>query len=112
MSKLLQGRLPLVSSYYQQFVDVNTFNRFVRILEISLDRVDPDEIPVYTSSDRDELKFQTGSVIWNTTENVLQVYLGNSWQNISTPTTSGLDATASLGEIQVITNGSIVVEIG
>ena len=112
MSKLLQSRLPLVSPYYQQFVDVNTFNRFVRILELSLDTVDPDAVPVYTSSDRDELKFQTGSVIWNTTESVLQVYLGDSWQNISTPTTSGLSATASLGEIQVIASGSIVVEVG
>jgi len=112
MSKLLQGRLPLVSPYYQQFVDVNTFNRFVRVLELSLDTVDPDAVPVYTSSDRDELKFQTGSVIWNTTESVLQVYLGDSWQNISTPTTSGLSATASLGEIQVIASGSIVVEVG
>lgn len=109
MSKLLQGRLPLAQ---EDFVRAETFNRAVRLLELSLDTVDPEEIPVYTSSDRDELKFQTGSVIWNTTENVLQVYLGNSWQNISTPTTSGLSATTSLGAIQVITNGAIVVEIG
>ena len=58
------------------------------------------------------MKFEAGSIIWNTTESVLQVYLGDSWQNISTPTTSGLSATANLGEIQVIASGSIVVEVG
>ena len=109
MSKLLQGRLPLAQ---EESVRAETFNRAIRLLELSLDTVVPDAIPVYTSSDRDELKFQAGSVIWNTTESILQVYLGDSWQNISTPTTSGLSATASLGEIQVIASGSIVVEVG
>ena len=109
MTKLLQGRLPIE---LEPTVRGDTFNRAVRVLELSLDRVDPDRTPVFTSDERDELKFEAGSVIWNTTESVLQVYLGDSWQNISTPTTSGLSATAGLGEIQVIARGSIVVEVG
>ena len=109
MTKLLQGRLPIE---LEPWVRNYTYNRAVRVLELSLDRVDPDKTPVFTSAERDELKFDAGSIIWNTTESVLQVYLGDSWQNISTPTTSGLSATASLGEIQVIASGSIVVEVG
>ena len=88
MTKLLQGRLPIE---LEPTVRGDTFNRAVRVLELSLDRVDPDKTPVFSSDERDEL---------------------NSWQNISTPTTSGLSATANLGEIQVIASGSIVVEVG
>lgn len=111
MSKLLQGRLPLISPYRQQFVDANTFNRFVRILELNLDAVDFDATPQYTSEEIDELKFPTGDVIWNLTEEVLQVWLGDRWEYISTPETSGLSATASLGTVQVIASGNITVEV-
>tara|TARA_R100000458_G_C8055168_1_gene100537 strand:- start:183 stop:509 length:327 start_codon:yes stop_codon:yes gene_type:complete len=108
MTKLLQGRLPIE---LEPTVRGDTFNRAVRVLELSLDRVDPDKTPVFTSDERDELKFQAGSIIWNTTESVLQVYLGNSWQNISTPSTSGLSATGSVGTVQVVTNGNITVAL-
>ena len=108
MTKLLQGRLPIE---LEPTVRGDTFNRAVRVLELSLDRVDPDRTPVFTSDERDELKFQAGSIIWNTTESVLQVYLGNSWQNISTPSTSGLSATGSVGTVQVVTNGNITVAL-
>ena len=109
MSKLLQGSLPFSQG---ETVRSETYNRSVRLLELSLGAVDPDATPQFTSTRRDELSFQAGDIIWNTTEGVLQVYLGDSWQNISTPTTSGLSATAGLGEIQVIASGSIVVEVG
>ena len=112
MSKILQGRLPLVSPYTNQFVDVNTFNRFVRILELSLDAVDFDATPQYTAEEIDQLKFPTGEVIWNLTEEVLQVWVGDRWEHISTPETSGLSATATLGTIQVIASGNITVEVG
>jgi len=112
MSRLLQGRLPLISPYRQQFVDANTFNRFVRILELSLDAVDFDATPQYTNEELDELKFPAGDVIWNLTEEVLQVWLGDSWEHISTPETSGLSATATLGTVQVIASGDITVEVG
>ena len=108
MTKLLQGRLPIE---LEPTVRGDTFNRAVRVLELSLNRVDPDRTPVFTSDERDELKFEAGAIIWNTTESVLQVYLGNSWQNISTPSTSGLSATGSVGTVQVINNGNIVVAL-
>ena len=108
MTKLLQGRLPIE---LEPTVRGDTFNRAVRVLELSLDRVDPDRTPVFTSDERDELKFEAGSIIWNTTESVLQVYLGDSWQNISTPSTSGLSATGSVGTVQGVTNGNITVAL-
>mgnify|MGYP003147748671 FL=1 len=108
MSKLLQGTLPFSQG---ETVLSETYNRSVRLLELSLGAVDPDATPQFTSARRDELSFQAGSIIWNTTEEVLQVYLGNSWQNISTPSTSGLSATGSVGTVQVINNGNIVVAL-
>ena len=109
MSKLLQGRLPL--SINETTVNANTYNRTIRLIELSLDSFDPDVTPQFTSEKRDTLKFTTGTIIWNTTEEVLQVYLGNSWQDISTPSTSGLSATGSVGTVQVVTNGNIVVAL-
>ena len=54
MTKLLQGRLPIE---LEPWVRNYTYNRAVRVLELSLDRVDPDKTPVFTSDERDELKF-------------------------------------------------------
>lgn len=108
MAKVLSGRLPLVN---QDPVDSGSFNRAMRLLELSLGAFDPTATPQYTSSNRDELSFAVGDIIWNTTEEVLQVYLGNSWQNISTSSTSGLSATGSVGTVQVVTNGNIVVTL-
>ena len=108
MSKLLQGTLPFSQG---ETVRSETYNKSVRLLELSLGAVDPDATPQFTSARRDELNFQAGSIIWNTTEGVLQVYLGNVWQNISTPDTSGLSATGSVGTVQVVTNGNITVAL-
>ena len=108
MAKVLSGRLPLVN---QDPVDSGSFNRAMRLLELSLGAFDPTATPQYTSSNRDELSFAVGDIIWNTTEGVLQVYLGNSWQNISTSSTSGLSASGSVGTVQVVTNGNIVVAL-
>ena len=108
MSKLLQGTLPFSQG---ETVRSETYNKSVRLLELSLGAIDPDATPQFTSARRDELNFKAGSIIWNTTEGVLQVYLGNVWQNISTPDTSGLSATGSVGTVQVVTNGNITVAL-
>ena len=108
MAKILNGRLPLAN---QNTVDSVSFNRAMRILELNLGAFDPTATPQYTSANRDTLSFSAGDIIWNTTEEVLQVYLGNSWQNISTTSTSGLSATGSVGTVQVVTNGNIVVAL-
>ena len=108
MARLLQGVLPLELG---DQVLPDTYNRAIRSLELSLNRFDPNETPSFLVADRDENLFETGDVIWNLTENVLQVWLGNRWENISTPETAGLSATGTLGTVQVIASGNITVEI-
>ena len=108
MSKLLQGRLPFSVG---ESVPTDTYNKAVRLLEISLDSFDPDSTPQFPAARRDELQFRAGDIIWNLSEGVLQVYTGNVWQNISSPSTSGLSATGSIGNVSVSTNGSVVVDI-
>ena len=108
MSKLLQGRLPFSVG---ESVPTDTYNKAVRLLEISLDSFDPDATPQFTAARSDALQFRAGASIWNLSEGVLQVYTGNVWQNISSPSTSGLSATGSIGNVSVSTNGSVVVDI-
>ena len=55
MSKLLQGRLPFVVG---ENVSPETFNRTVRLLEISLDSFDPDSTPQFTAAELDKFEFQ------------------------------------------------------
>ena len=112
MSKLLQGRLPYVTS--GDSVDGNTFNRTIRLLELSLDSFDPDSTPQFVTTERDQLKFNAGDLIWNLSVGRLQLYTGNEWVNISDPlpyTVSKLEATGAVGVVQVITNGSVVVNV-
>ena len=67
MSKLLQGTLPFSQG---ETVLSETYNKSVRLLELSLGAVDADATPQFTSARRDELNFKAGSIIWNTTEGV------------------------------------------
>tara|TARA_R100001086_G_scaffold155864_1_gene83320 strand:+ start:346 stop:690 length:345 start_codon:yes stop_codon:yes gene_type:complete len=112
MSKLLKGRLPFVQA--PDLVDSRTFNRTVRLLELSLDSFDPDATPQFTSIDRDQNKFTAGSLIWNVSIGRLQLYDGDKWINLTDAlpyTVSKLEATGEIGAVQVITNGSIVVSV-
>lgn len=113
MSKLLRGRLPTVIG--RQAVDGDTFNSTVRLLELSLNSFDPDATSQFTRTQRDELKFNAGDVIWNTSINTLQVYSGNEWISLSQTLpyeTDPLEATAIVGSVQVVTAGNIVVSVG
>ena len=52
-------------------MDGNTFNKAVRLLEISLDAFNPDSPPQFNISERDKLKFNSGeefAYIWNAKE--------------------------------------------
>jgi hypothetical protein len=112
MSKLLQGKLPYVP--ISESVDSNTFNKTVRLLELSLDAFDPDNTPQFTRPERDQLKFVAGDIIWNASENLLQVYDGDNWVSLSQElpyTTDPLEATGEVGVVQVINKGAIVVNV-
>ena len=111
MAKLIETRLPTVTT---EAVTYKEFNRLVRVLEINLNRFDPDATLQISTVTRDEGNFEEGSIIWNTTEGQLQAYTGNEWFGLtpsSTPTreaTGGLQATSSLGEVTVGTDGNVV----
>ena len=107
MAKLLNSRLPLASSA----VDVALYNRMVRILEINLGKFDPTATPQYTDVQIGQNNFAAGDVIWKTSKGVLQVYTGSQWQDLSTRTPVGLEATGSVGTLTVATNGSTTISL-
>ena len=108
MSKILQTQLPIAIGD----VSPDTFNRLVRILEINLGAVDVDQTRQVNDSDKTILNFLAGSIIWNTTLGVLQVYTGNKWVDIGERTNDlGFEMTASVGKVDVKTNGDITINV-
>ena len=108
MARLLNTRLPLAT---EPEVRKEIFNKLIRILELNLGTYDTNATPAFITSTRDKIKFNNGDVIWNLNESVLQVWTGDSWENISTPQTAGVSGTGAIGTLQIITAGSIDVAI-
>ncbi len=100
MSKLLPTQLPLAQGEY---VSADLFNRLVRILEINLGAVDPDNTLQLSTTERDQLNFNIGTLIFNTTTEVLQVFDGTEFIDLTSHRTylTGLSATSSLGSVTV-----------
>ena len=108
MSKILQTQLPLASEQ----VTSDLFNKLVRILEINLGAVDLDNVRQISDPDKNTLKFNAGSIIWNTTVGVLQVYTGNQWVDIGSRTLpKGFEMASDVGKVSVKTNGDITIEL-
>lgn len=108
MAKLLETRLPQANGE----VEAGTFNRLIRILEINLGKFDTNSTPQFNDSEISTLNFNAGDVIWNTSIDVLQVYTGNQWIQLHTPSSSqGFEMTASVGSVSVKTNGDISINI-
>ena len=102
MSKILPTQLPLAQGEY---VSADLFNRLVRILEINLGAVDPDNTLQLSTTERDQLNFNIGTLIFNTTTEVLQVFDGKEFIDLTTYRTylTGLSATTGLGSVTVST---------
>jgi hypothetical protein len=108
VAKLLPSRLPIAL----EEVTPETFNKLVRILEINLGQFDPNRTPRFNATEIAEFKFLQGDVIFNTSKEVLQVYNGNDFINLTTDANEkGLKATTSLGFVSVKTSGNISVNI-
>ncbi len=107
MAKLLETRLPTATGS----VEPELYNRMVRVLEINLGRFDPTATPQYNDSTLSRNQYAAGDVIWNTTKSVLQVYTGNKWQDLSTRTEVGLEATGAAGILTVSTNGATTISL-
>jgi len=102
MSKLLQTQLPVASGEY---VSVDVFNRLIRILEINLGSVDPDNTIQLSTTERDSLNFNQGTLIFNTTTETLQVFDGTEFVDLTSHRTylTGVSATSALGSVTVST---------
>ena len=100
MAKLLPTRLPIASG---ESVSAETFNRLVRILELNLGSVDPTFTLQLNTTDRDKSQFEAGTLIFNTTTEVLQVFDGTEFIDLTSHRTylTGLSATSSLGSVTV-----------
>ena len=78
MAKLLETRLPIANGE----VTAELFNRLVRILEINLGSFDPNNTLQLTEAERDTLKFNEGSLIFNTTTSKMQCFDGTNWNDL------------------------------
>tara|TARA_R100000306_G_C4358251_1_gene133916 strand:+ start:512 stop:841 length:330 start_codon:yes stop_codon:yes gene_type:complete len=109
MSKLLATRLPQET---EETVNGGTYNRLVRILELNLGEFDPDNIRQINSTDRGEIKFNAGSIVWNTSNEALEVYTGSQWLTLSTPQNShGFEATGTVGAVTVKLDGATTITL-
>ena len=108
MSKILQTQLPVASD----IVTPDIFNRLARILEINLGAVNLDNTRQVSENELETLNFNPGSIIWNTTLEVLQGYTGSEWVNIGTPLVNdGLEATSALGRVTVTNNKAVSIKL-
>ena len=107
MAKLLETKLPVAIGE----ISPDTFNRLVRVLELSLNRVDIDSTLSVNETQRNDNKFQAGDVIWNLSTSQLQVWTGATWVDIYAGTERGVEGVSGLGKLSVSTNGATEVLI-
>ena len=102
MSKLLETRLPLAAG---ESASSDTFNRLIRVLELNLGAFDPDISPHFTNDEIDTLQFSTGAIIFNTTNDIHQAFVGTRFRNLYEHQTypTGVSMTASVGSGTVTT---------
>ena len=128
MARLLVTRLPTADLSHGH-VNADLFNRFVRVLELNLQSFDPTATYQYTNTIRDQLFFSRGDIIWNLTEDNLQV-LGtphialestniiqsegqiplDNWTLNSSTSPIGYQPVVHASEIRVRTTGDIALE--
>ena len=108
MSKLLQTKLPVSIGE----ISSETFNRLVRVLELSLNRVDIDATLSVNEEQRNINKFSNGDIVWNLSTNQLQLWNGNEWINLYSGNEKGVQAVSQIGNITVATGGDTSIEIG
>jgi|TARA_R110002020_G_scaffold360292_1_gene572946 hypothetical protein len=107
MAKILETKLPFASGELSS----ETFNRLVRVLELSLGKVDIDSTNSVNETQRNENKFQDGDIIWNLSTSQIQLWNGKQWVDIYTGTEKGVQGTSGLGKLTVSTNGAMEVPI-
>ena len=107
MGKLLETKLPTAIGE----ISPETFNRLVRVLELSLNTVDIDATLNVNETQRNENKFQTGDLIWNLSTSQLQLWNGKQWIDIYTGTERGVEGVSALVTLSVSTNGATTISL-
>ena len=107
MSKLLETKLPVAIGE----ISSETFNRLVRVLELSLNSVDIDATQAVNFTQRDSNKFNDGDIIWNRASEQLQLWTGEKWINLYKGNEDGVGAVGGLGTLSVSTNGNTTVSL-
>ena len=107
MGKLLETKLPVAIGP----LSPELFNRLVRVLELSLNRVDIGSTVNFNETERNLNQFNAGDIIWNLTTQQLQIWTGTTWVDIYSGTEKGVQGTMSLGQISVSTGGDTTIEI-
>ena len=104
MSKLLPTRLPIS---YDTPVTSDVYNRLIRILELNLGTVDPDNTRQTNTALRDTEAPNQGTLIFNTNTDTLQCWDGTQWRDCFTSqfyaTSTGYSMTSTLGTVSVVT---------
>ena len=108
MSKLLQTKLPISIGE----ISSETFNRLVRVLELSLNRVDIDATLSVNETQRNENKFNNGDIIWNLSTNQLQLWNGQTWVDLYSGNEKGIQAVGQIGNVTVATGGATSIQLG
>ena len=108
MGKLLETKLPISIGE----VSSETFNRLVRVLELSLNKVDVNSTLAVNETQRNENKFNKGDIIWNLTSNQLQVWTGEKWVNLYSENETNIQASAELGNVTVTLGGVVTIQLG
>ena len=108
MGKLLETKLPISIGE----VSSDTFNRLVRVLELSLNRVDINSTLAVNETQRNENKFNNGDIIWNLSTNQLQLWNGQTWVDLYSGNEKGIQAVGQIGNITVATGGATSIELG
>ena len=107
MAKLLETKLPVAIGELSS----DTFNRLVRVLELSLNRVDIDSTLSVNETQRNINKFQEGDLISDLSTSQLQLWTGAIWVDIHAGTERGVEGVSGLGKLTVSTNGATEVFI-
>jgi len=107
MGKLLETKLPVAIGELSS----ETFNRLVRVLELSLNTKDIDATLNVNETERNKNKFNKGDIIWNLSTNQLQLWTGDKWVDIYSGTEKGVQGTTALGNVSVSTGGATTITI-
>ena len=108
MSKILETKLP----FAQGELSPDVFNRLVRVLELSLNKVEVDSTLSVNETQRNSNKFQSGDIIWNLATDQLQLWTGKEWVKLYKGTENGVEGVSSLGLVTVSTDGDTTIPLG